>query len=157
MNGLLKITITISYYDRNIKIFSQYKDNEFMNIIRRNNIMIERAKMCECAKSTGKLMIEISDVRDQVKLMAFGNISDIESSNIKRHLELLQRRISSVRNTCDLDTTHQEDIADNISRGIPFMIKKTDIHEFDIEQLSILRNLSTIREQIILKLEDCPK
>lgn len=118
---------------------------------------MERKKICGCADSTGKLMNDISDIRGQVKSLEFGNISDIQTSNIKRHLELLQRRISSVSNMCNLDTIHQGDTADNISRGTSFMIKKTDRYEFEIEKSMILRNLESIRDQIIIKLEDCSR
>lgn len=118
---------------------------------------MERTKICKCAHDTGKLMSDISDIKGQVKSMRFGNIDDIEASNIKRHLELLQRRIGSVRNMCNLDTTHQEDTANNISKGTSFMIKMSDRYEFEIEKSMILNNLGDIKDQIIMKLDDCSK
>lgn len=118
---------------------------------------MERTKICRCANSNGKLMNWLSDTIDEVKQMEFGNISDFGVSNLNRRMDLLKRSIGSVRDECNIDTLHQEDIADNISRGIPSMIKMTDTYEFDVEKSMMIRNLRTIREQVIIKFEECSR
>lgn len=115
----------------------------------------ERAKICRCGTNAGKLINDVSDLRLHVKSMEFGKLNNIEISNLKRDLALMRNRVQSLSDTCNLDTTHQEDVADNISRQLSFIVKKTDVYDFDIEKNMMLHNLGVIRDQIIKKLDDC--